>query len=88
MPPEAGAGAVAPGAALRTALRAIADGRRLSADEAADAFAAVVAGDATPGQIGALLMGLRARGESVEELTGIVRAVRRAMVPLAADRPE
>jgi len=88
MPPEAGAGAVAPGAALRTALRAIADGRRLSADEAADAFAAVVAGEATPGQIGALLMGLRVRGETIEELTGVVRAVRHAMVPLAADHPD
>jgi anthranilate phosphoribosyltransferase len=88
MPPEAGAGAVAPGAALRTALRALADGRTLDADQAADAFGAVVAGDATPGQIGALLMGLRVRGETVEELTGIVRALRRAMVPLAAEHPE
>lgn len=83
MPPEASAGVVA----LRAALRTLADGHPLGAEEIEAAFGVVTHGDATPAQIGALLMGLRVRGETADELAGTVRALRRAMVPLPADRP-
>ena len=75
-------------ASLRTALRAIADGETLSEQSATDAFDAVMAGAATPAQVAALLMGMRARGETPAELTGVVRALRRAMVRVPAERPE
>jgi anthranilate phosphoribosyltransferase len=77
-----------PDAALRGALSRIADGETLAENVATDAFDVVMAGAATPAQIGALLMGMRARGETAPELTGAVRALRRAMVHLPADRPE
>ena len=66
-------------AGLKPVLAAIAGGASLSEAEAEAAFDLVMAGDATPGQIGALLMGLRVRGETAAELTGAVRAMRRRM---------
>jgi anthranilate phosphoribosyltransferase len=68
--------------------------RRLTAGEAPDpqeltaAFDVVLNGDATPAQIAALLIGLRVRGETPAELAAVVRAFRRAMVHLPADRPD
>jgi len=49
--------------------------RDLSADEAAAAMAEVFAGNATPAQIAAFVVALRMKGETVEELTGLVRAM-------------
>src|SRR5256885_9207185 len=41
-------------------------------------------GEATPVQIAALLMGLRVKGETAEEIAGAARALRQAMVPVEA----
>ncbi len=74
---------------LAAALRCLADGTPLGADATAAAFDVVMSGGATPAQIAALLMGMRARGESAEQLAGAALALRRAMLPLraaAADR--
>ena len=71
-------------ASLKPVLAGIARGGRLSEAEAEAAFDLVMSGEATPGQIGALLMGLRVRGESVAELTGAVRAMRRRMLRVRA----
>ncbi|MGH7519559.1 MAG: anthranilate phosphoribosyltransferase [Gemmatimonadales bacterium] len=74
---------------LAAALRCLADGTPLGADDTAAAFAVIMSGDATPAQTAALLMGLRARGESVEQVAGAATALRRAMLPLrtpASDR--
>ncbi|OLC10217.1 MAG: anthranilate phosphoribosyltransferase [Gemmatimonadetes bacterium 13_1_40CM_66_11] len=46
--------------------------------------AAPRADEATPAQIGGLLMGLRAKGETADELAGAVRALRDAMVRVDA----
>jgi anthranilate phosphoribosyltransferase len=43
----------------------------------ADVVDALIAGDATPAQIGGLLLALRMKGESVDELCGAARALRR-----------
>src|SRR3984957_2327866 len=43
-----------------------------------------MSGDATPAQIGALLMAMRVRGETVAEITGAVRAMRARMTPVSA----
>ena len=74
--------------ALRDALRRLAAGESLTADEAASAFGVVMRGDATAAQTAALLMGLRVKGETAEELTGAARALRTAMVRLSARAPE
>jgi anthranilate phosphoribosyltransferase len=61
---------------LKALLAKLAGGGRLSADESEAAFSVLMSGDATPAQIGALLMALRLRGETVDEITGAVRAMR------------
>ena len=57
-------------------LAEIASGRTLSETEAAAAFGTMMAGEATPAQMGAFLMGLRVRGETVAEITGAARVMR------------
>ncbi|KIZ43464.1 MULTISPECIES: anthranilate phosphoribosyltransferase [Rhodopseudomonas] len=62
----------------------VATGATLSRDEAAGAFDAMMSGEATPSQMGALLMGLRVRGETVDEITGAVSAMRAKMLTVDA----
>lgn len=69
---------------LRHALHALANRQSLSEDETAEVFGVVMSGEATPAQVGALLMGLRAKGETADELAGAVRALRAAMVRVDA----
>lgn len=71
-----------PDASLRTALEQLAAGISLSAEQAAAAFEVVMRGEASPVQTAALLMGLRAKGETADEVAGAVLALRRAMVRL------
>src|SRR6202008_2149096 len=59
-------------------------GATLSREEAASAFEQMMSGEATPSQMGALLMGLRVRGETVDEITGAVSAMRAKMLKVAA----
>ncbi len=54
----------------------------LTADEAAAALGSVLAGEASPVQVAALLSALRTKGETVEEMTGLVRAMRAHAEPL------
>jgi anthranilate phosphoribosyltransferase len=72
---------------LRRALAALANRESLPETLTAEVFGAVMAGEATPAQIGALLMGLRVKGETAEEVAGAARALREAMVRVAADAP-
>src|SRR2546422_11687003 len=69
---------------LRRALTALANRQSLSEEQTAEVFAVVMSGDATPAQIGGLLMGLRAKGETADELAGAARAPRHAMVRVNA----
>lgn len=69
---------------MKTFLATIAGGRLLSESEAREAFGIIMSGDATPAQIGALLMGLRVRGETVEEITGAVRVMREKALGVSA----
>ena len=61
---------------LRPALRKVAAGESLTETEAADIFDLIMSGAATEAQIGALLMGMRLRGETVDEIAGAARAMR------------
>ena len=61
-------------------------GRPLTAEEAEDAMAIILAGDADPVQVGALLGMLRMRGSTAPELAGIVRAMRAHVADRIADR--
>ena len=73
-------------APLRSAIRQIADGFSLSHAAAAAAFDVVMRGEATAAEIAALLMGLRVKGETADELAGAASALRRAM--LRVDTPD
>jgi anthranilate phosphoribosyltransferase len=57
-------------------LNRVAQGERLPVDDARRAFDIIMSGYATPSQMGAFLMGLRVRGETVEEITGGAMAMR------------
>ncbi|MCL2713845.1 MAG: anthranilate phosphoribosyltransferase [Alphaproteobacteria bacterium] len=69
---------------LKAILAKVATGAILSREEAIDAFDAMMSGDATPSQMGALLMALRVRGETVDEITGAVAAMRARMLRVSA----
>jgi anthranilate phosphoribosyltransferase len=70
--------------ALKPTLGKLAAGKPLSADEAEAAFTIIMSGEATQAQIGALLMAMRVRGETVPEITGAVRAMRARMTAIEA----
>ncbi len=57
-----------------------ASGAALSREEAARGFNTMMSGEATPSQMGGLLMALRVRGETVDEITGAVTAMREKML--------
>jgi anthranilate phosphoribosyltransferase len=71
-------------AELRAIIGKLATGASLNREEAAGAFEQMMSGEATPSQMGALLMALRVRGETVDEITGAVAAMRAKMLRVKA----
>ena len=63
-------------------------GASLTERESRAAFGAVMQGEATPTQVAALLVGLRVKGETPDEVAGAADALRLAMVRLPAIDPE
>jgi len=61
---------------MKTIIGVVADGKSLSEQEAAEAFDIIMSGGATDIQIGAFLVALRVRGETIEEITGAARTMR------------
>ncbi len=70
--------------ALKPCLASVAAGGVLTREEAEAAFGVLLSGAATAAQMGALLMGLRVRGETIDEITGAVAAMRANMLRVAA----
>jgi len=70
--------------AFKPILAKVATGQPLSAFEAQSAFDLLLSGEVTHAQAGAFLMGLRVRGESVEEIIGAVEAMRSRMLRIDA----
>lgn len=69
---------------FRPLLGKVATGAMLSREESAYAFDKMMSGETTPSQMGAFLMGLRVRGETVEEIVGAVSVMRAKMLPVKA----
>jgi anthranilate phosphoribosyltransferase len=69
---------------LKSIIGKVATGASLSREEAASAFDSMMSGEATPSQMGGLLMALRVRGETVDEITGAVSAMRSKMLRVSA----
>jgi anthranilate phosphoribosyltransferase len=69
---------------LKPVIARLAQGETLSEAESEAAFSIIMSGQASPAQIGGLLMMLRLRGETVAELTGAVRAMLARMASVVA----
>ncbi|MDP9266420.1 MAG: anthranilate phosphoribosyltransferase [Chloroflexota bacterium] len=67
---------------VREALVRVAGGSTLTRDEAECAMAALMSGEGTPAQIGALLAALHVRGETVDEIAGFAASLRSAAAPV------
>ncbi len=61
---------------MREGIQAVVGGRHLAEAEATGVMTEIMEGAATPAQIGAFLIGLRVKGESVAEITGCARVMR------------
>src|ERR1700756_229118 len=69
---------------LKSIIGKVPAGATRTRDEAARGFDRMMSGEATPSQMGGLLMALRVRGETVDEITGAVTAMREKMLRVAA----
>src|SRR3954466_11540189 len=69
---------------LKPLLAKAASREPLTRDEARQAFDILLSGQATPSQIGGFLMALRVRGETPDEIAGVVSAMRAKMTPVVA----
>ena len=72
---------------MKTCLQRLAASRDLSQSEMTAAFDAIMAGEVPPSQLGAFLMGLRAKGETAEELSAAAASMRRHAVRVDAGGP-
>jgi len=69
---------------FKSLIAKVADGHALSSGDAEAAFEAMMSGEATSGQIGAFLMALRVRGETVDEITAGAKIMRAKAVQVPA----
>ena len=70
---------------MNEALAALVAGRDLGRGQTRAVFDTIMGGEATPAQIAAVLVGLRAKGETVEEITGAVEAMRAVSTKVDVD---
>jgi anthranilate phosphoribosyltransferase len=73
---------------LTRAIDALASGRDLAQEEAADVLAEIMAGNASETQIAAFLIALRTKGETVDELAGLAGTMRALATPVPCDRSD
>ena len=73
---------------LRAVIQEVAGGEHLTAFEAEFAFDVFMEGEASPVQMAALLTALRVKGIAPAEVAGGVRALRKAMIPIASTSPD
>ena len=66
----------------------MASGRNLSADEAANVLREIMEDEASEVEIAGFLVGLRAKGETVEEVAGLARAMRAFATPVETGRDD
>ena len=73
---------------IKQAIARVVSGSDLSADEITEVFGIIMEGQATPAQIGGLLIGLRMKGETPDEIAGAARAMRSRAAPFECADPE
>ncbi len=67
---------------IKEAIAALVSGRSLTTDEASSVMEEIMRGEATPAQFGAFVTALRCKGETVEEIIGLARAMRAKAIPV------
>jgi anthranilate phosphoribosyltransferase len=75
-------------APLRHAVQELARGVSLSSEDTAAAFSVLMRGEASAVETAALLMGLRTKGETAEEVAGAATALRLAMLRVMVEQPD
>jgi anthranilate phosphoribosyltransferase len=73
---------------IQHALARLLEGRDLSREQARQAMGTIMAGEATPAQIGGLLVALRIKGETPEEITGFAEAIRDHVLAVQPQRED
>jgi len=73
---------------IRDTIVQLLKGRSLTVDRAEEVMALIMAGQATPAQIAGFLIALRVKGETIDEITGFARAMRRVAVPVRPRRTD
>ena len=68
---------------MQEAIAKVIEGDDLRRDEMADAMNQIMSGEATDAQIGAFLIALRLKGESVDEIAGAAAVMREKAMPIA-----
>ena len=72
---------------MTSAIRAVTERRDLSAEEMVDVMRTIMTGGATPAQIGGFLVGLRMKGETVEEIAAAAQVMRELVSRVEVDGP-
>jgi anthranilate phosphoribosyltransferase len=73
---------------LTQAIDRLASGADLTGEEAAEVLAEIMEGNATEVQTAAVLIALRTKGETVEEIAGLATTMRRFATPVHAERDD
>ena len=72
---------------IREAISTVVSGYSLAMEDAAAVMREIMEGDATPGQLGALLAALRIKGETAEEIAGFATVMREKALKVNVDGP-
>lgn len=72
---------------MQEAIRAVTEGRDLDAAQMTDVMRLIMGGEATPAQIGGFLIGLRMKGETVDEIAAAARVMRELATPVEVVAP-
>ncbi|MGB3621633.1 MAG: anthranilate phosphoribosyltransferase, partial [Ketobacter sp.] len=73
---------------IQTALKKVTEREDLSEEDMSQVMEQIMTGNATPAQIGGFLIGLRMKGETVDEITGAARVMRSLATPVKMAQPE
>jgi len=72
---------------IREAISMLVEGKSLSTDQAAQVMNEIMEGEVTPAQFGAFVTALRLKGETVEEIAGLVKTMRAKAIPVLTKEP-
>jgi len=72
---------------IKSALQAVIEKRNLSSAEMSDVMRDIMTGKATPAQIGGFLIGLRMKGETIEEIAAAAHIMRELAMPVSVNSP-